>query len=144
MSVCPSADRSAREYVSVHGLQWRTAGRRWWMSSRRSDNCGKSSSLRDYGPRRSVPRSNLSRHICRRRHEREQPRGRTCVRESYPKGALGQRASNLKPRSARSAGSIHQLRSFALAVISNRSVPGSKVPTFTNSRGSTSSRARVG
>jgi hypothetical protein len=107
MSVGPPADRSAREHGPVHGWRWRTPDRRWSMSSKRSDNCGKNSSLRDYGRGRSVLRSSLGRHICLLRREPEQRRGRTCVRESYRKDCGVQRASNRKPRSARSAGPIH-------------------------------------
>jgi hypothetical protein len=108
MSVCRSPDRSAREYGSGHGLRWRTPGRRWSTSSTRSDNCGKNSTLRDYGRGRSVFRSSLGTHICPRRREPVQRRGRTCVRDRTAR-TVGQRASNLKPGSARSAGAIHQL-----------------------------------
>jgi hypothetical protein len=144
MSVGPPADRSAREHGPVHGWRWRTPDRRWSMSSKRSDNCGKNSSLRDYGRGRSVLRSSLGRHTCLLRREPGQRCGRTCVRESYRPGVQGQRGSNLKPRSARSAAPIHQLSSFARAVISSWPVSTSMVPTSTSSRGSTSSRARVG
>jgi hypothetical protein len=102
ISVCPPADRPAREHGPVHGWRWRTPDRRWSISSKRSDNCGKNSSLRDYERGRSVLQSSLGRHICLLRREPEQRRGRTCVRESYCKDC-SQRASNLKPRSARSA-----------------------------------------
>lgn len=95
MSVGPPADRSGREHGPVHGWRWRTPDRRWSMSSKRSDNCGKNSNLRDYSRGRSVLRSSLGRHICLLRHEPEQRRGRTCVRESYRKDCGVQRASKI-------------------------------------------------
>jgi len=110
MSVCPPADRSARVYGRVRGLRWRTPGRRWSMSSKRSDNCGRNSSHRDYGRGRSVLRSSLCRHICLLRHGPKQRCDRTCVRESYRKDCGGYRRS-IEPRRANTEASLNGLGS---------------------------------
>ena len=79
-SAWPPAGRAVREYGPVYGLRWRTPGRRWSMSSTRSDNCGRNSSHRDYGQGRSSRRSSLSRHICQPLRGSKRRHGRTCVR----------------------------------------------------------------
>jgi len=105
MSVCPPADRWAREHGPVHGSRWRTPDRRSSMSSKHSDNCGRNSSHHDYGWGRTALRSSLGRHICLLRRKPKQWRGRTYVRESYRKDADGYRRS-IERRRAKNENSL--------------------------------------